>query len=109
MIKILLLGFIISISPEVNLHKNILPIITDLREVYNDSIHITSNLRNPLENKKINGVHNSKHLCGKAIDIRVRGLSRENVLDILKLKEYNYNIVIESDHIHIETKEDCNV
>ncbi len=107
MIKTLLIGFLINISPSTNLHKNILPIITDLREIYNDSIYITSNFRSPLENKRVNGVNNSKHLCGKAVDIRIRGLSRENVLDILKIKEYNYNIEIESNHIHLETKEGC--
>ena len=105
MIKEIILSMTISITPDVILHKNILPIVNDLSNIYNGHIHITSNFRPLKRNIKQGGIENSLHLCGKAIDIRIRGLSKQNVLDISKLKEYN--VIVENNHIHIEYKEGC--
>ena len=48
----------------------------------------------------------SLHYVGQAIDIRTRGLSKETIANIaLEIRERlgeNYDVVIESNHIHIE-------
>lgn len=107
MIKEILLGLTITVAPDVTFHKNVLPIVADLREVYHKNVHITSNYRTKEENKRVKGLPNSKHLCGKALDIRIWGMTRRDIANILRLQGRKYEIEIESDHVHIETKEDC--
>ena len=54
------------------------------------------------------GVHkkNSKHYNNEAVDIRTRDMSEQNkVLTQLWIKKWlglNYDVILESDHIHIE-------
>ena len=54
------------------------------------------------------GLHkkNSKHYKNEAIDIRTRDMSEQNkVLTKVWIKKWlgmNYDVVLESDHIHIE-------
>lgn len=107
MLKEAIVMLYISILPDVTLHENVLPIIKDLRGVYEGQITITRNLSTISRNRAVGGLKTSYHICGKAIDIRIWGLSRKNILDILRLKEYNYDVVVESDHIHIEMQEGC--
>ena len=95
-----LIWYSIAVQPHVILSENIRPIIQDLRQVYTGKVLITSNSRSW-------GVKNTRHKCGKAIDIRLWHLSKQNILDILRLKAYNYKVLVESNHIHIAIKEKC--
>jgi uncharacterized protein YcbK (DUF882 family) len=97
----------LPISPDVVLSSNILPIVEDLKMLNIDGIHITSNLRSEEVNKSVGGVNNSLHLCGKAVDLRLRTLNSHKINRILELKEKGYTVLIEKDHIHIQRKDKC--
>lgn len=106
LIKILL-SMMINVAPGVLLMPQAITISEDLRSVYSGKITITSNYRSSLTNKNVGGVLTSRHLCGQAVDIRLRGLTNRDILDILKLETLDYDVIIESDHIHIETNKEC--
>lgn len=108
MIKALLVLLVISYLPNVVFSSNIATILVDLRKVYKGPITITSNLRNRYINRRFRGNKNSKHICGKAIDIRIWGLTKKNIHDILQLDRDRYDVVVEGNHIHIELEENCN-
>lgn len=48
----------------------------------------------------------SLHYVGLAVDLRIRGISKETILIIVERLQAalgeNYDVVLESDHIHIE-------
>jgi hypothetical protein len=92
----------IVVLPNVQLSDNMKGIVKELRSHYDGDIVMTSNLRSFKKNKQVDGVGYSKHLCGKAIDIRIRGLSKKDVQDILDINSSRYRAIVEHDHIHIE-------
>jgi uncharacterized protein YcbK (DUF882 family) len=72
---------------------------------YNCNMVITSATRNPTDNKAVNGIPNSRHLYGLAIDVRIWELPNKHVFrDELAqtLKPFGYDVILEDDHIHIE-------
>ena len=107
MIKNLLLALNIGVSPYVTVSDNSLQIVEDLRKVYTGGVVITSNYRGKERNRRAGGSPESKHLCGKAIDIKKRGLTKQDIRDIQKLDKDKYFILIEQDHIHIQLEEKC--
>lgn len=107
MIKEFLLLLSITAMPDVTLHTNVLNIAKDIHKVYNGALTITSNYRNFKRNKKYGGVWNSRHLCGKAVDIRSKTLNKEAIMQLFNLRKYGYRLTVEYNHIHIETREGC--
>jgi uncharacterized protein YcbK (DUF882 family) len=72
---------------------------------YNYPLEITSAFRDEYTNNLVGGHPRSKHLCGEAIDISISGIHKPIVVqqDIMhKIKELGFDVVLESDHIHIE-------
>ena len=50
-----------------------------IREHFGKAVTITSGYRTPAHNAKVGGAKSSQHLLGRAADIRVRGISVEDV------------------------------
>jgi len=109
MIKELLIVMNIFVLPDVVLHENVLQIARDLRTVYSGRIVITSNFRTQKKNREAGGCSDSRHLCGKAIDIRIWGLDKNKIDLIMSLMDSSgYDVIRKRNHIHIEMKERCN-
>lgn len=57
------------------------------------------------------GIYLSKHLCGKAVDIRIRDKTKKQVKELRELLESGLNVetIVEHHpyHLHVESKEDC--
>ena len=64
---------------------------------------ISSGLRCQNHNKNVGGVSNSRHLSGKAVDIRVTGhTSRELLSYVQTLPQIRYAYAINDTHIHMD-------
>lgn len=100
-----LLLFNIIVLPDVTIAPaHFMMVAQKIRGVYEGSLTVTSNVRTIKENKAVGGHYLSKHLCGYAIDIRLWGLSKEDITTLKTVgDDAAYNVVIEADHIHIET------
>ena len=55
-----------------------------LRDAVNKPISITSGYRSPEHNAKIKGAKNSQHVQGKAVDIKIKGLTPKEVALIIE-------------------------
>ena len=55
-----------------------------LRDYIGKPIKINSGYRSPQHNAKIGGAKNSQHLTGKAVDIRVDGMTPKQLFDIIE-------------------------
>ena len=55
-----------------------------VRNTSNAPISINSAYRCPSHNKAIGGVKNSQHILGKAADIRIKGLTADEVADLIE-------------------------
>jgi len=64
---------------------------------------ISSGLRCPQHNINVGGVSDSRHLSGKAIDLRIEGKSARQVLAwAQKQPEVRYTYAIDANYIHID-------
>lgn len=94
-----------SDTKTVKLDSKLLERLQLLREYIEKPIHITSGYRTPEHNKKVNGHPKSRHMKGKAADIRVYGLTVTFLQGICKI--YDFDKVIpyhDKDFIHLQVK-----
>lgn len=54
-----------------------------IRSEFNKPIHIISGYRTPEYNKSIGGATKSQHMLGKAADIRINGITSEEIKDVI--------------------------
>lgn len=74
-----------------------------VREHFGVPVTISSGLRCPTHNKNSNGVYNSRHLTGKAMDFSVRGFSASSVLAYVQsLPEIRYSYAINGTWVHMD-------
>lgn len=59
--------------------------LIDLQNAWGRELPIVSGYRDPVRNKKAGGAKHSQHMHGNAVDIDVRGLSREEIVDLIRL------------------------
>lgn len=64
----------------VKVDKNLLNKLQSLRDRIKRPIIITSGYRTESHNRKVGGSKNSQHLYGKAVDIKVSGMSPQTLL-----------------------------
>ena len=70
-----------------NINLNLVKILDEIREYFGQPMTITSGCRCAKHNAKVSGsVSNSRHISGKASDIKVRNIDKARVL--AKCKEY---------------------
>lgn len=64
---------------------------------------VSSGLRCKQHNANCGGVENSRHLVGKAVDLRIDGVSGEELLAYLKGQpEVRYGYCIDGSHVHFD-------
>ena len=72
-----------------SMDKDLLCKLNDLREYFNTPVHIESGNRCETHNRRVGGEPNSYHKRGRAVDIKVDGVSPDKVADYLEQK-YQY-------------------
>lgn len=74
-----------------------------IREHFASVVVVSSGLRCKMHNKAVDGVANSRHLSGKAMDFCVAGVSVSDVLAFVKqLPEIRYAYAIDSRYLHMD-------
>lgn len=64
---------------------------------------VSSGVRCPEHNAAVGGVHNSRHLTGKAMDFRAVGKSAREVLALVQTyPEIRYAYAIDSEYVHMD-------
>lgn len=64
---------------------------------------VSSGLRCPQHNANVGGVSNSKHLSGKAVDLRIEGKSAQQTLDWAQQQpEVRYAYAIDTLYVHMD-------
>ena len=67
---------------------------------------VSSGLRCLQHNANCGGVANSRHLVGKAVDLRIDGISGDSLLAYLKRQpEVRYAYKIDGSHVHFDVQE----
>lgn len=66
-------------SDTVMVDEALMLLLQCIREHFGKAVTITSGYRTPAHNAKVGGAKSSQHLLGRAADIRVRGISVEDV------------------------------
>lgn len=65
-----------------------------VRDFINKPMIITSGYRNKEVNKLVNGVANSQHMKGQAVDFVIKGLSVAYIIDLIKNSGIEYDQLI---------------
>lgn len=66
-------------SDEILVDEALTVVLQCIREYFGKAVTITSGYRTPAHNAKVGGSKSSQHLLGRAADIRVQGVSVEDV------------------------------
>jgi zinc D-Ala-D-Ala carboxypeptidase len=70
----------------------------------NKKIVVTSGYRCPIHNKKVGGVKGSQHLYGKAVDIKVVGVSVDEVARAARKEGFSF-VKKYSSWVHIDVRD----
>lgn len=65
---------------------------------------LVSGLRCPTHNRNEGGVENSRHLRGKALDLRIPGISAGMLLSYLKTQPIRYAYAINATNVHFDVE-----
>lgn len=65
---------------------------------------LISGLRCPTHNKNEGGVANSRHIRGKAMDLRIPGVSAGELLSYLKTQPIRYTYAINATNVHFDVE-----
>ena len=84
----------------------LIAVLEDLHAHFDARVFINSGCRCPTNNSKVGGSSTSKHLGGKAADVRVEGIDADTVAEYL-LKKYpgKYGIGRYTGRTHIDVRE----
>jgi zinc D-Ala-D-Ala carboxypeptidase len=93
-----------SCCNQVKLYPQLVKKLQDLRDHLKKPIIITSGYRCPVGNKKARGVANSYHLQGMAADIKVPGMSPEEVAQGAAVLGFG-GIGLYSGFVHLDIRE----
>lgn len=85
-------------------HK-LLVVADRVREHFGAAAIVSSGLRCKTHNAYVDGVANSRHLSGKAMDFRVLGISADTLLAYVKAQpEIRYAYKIDSNYVHMDVE-----
>lgn len=87
--------------------ETLVQLVDDLRAKAGAPGHRSSGIRCPIHNSRSNGVANSKHLYGKALDFYIEGLSGAQLLALAKADprtNYAYIIKQGEPYVHVDVK-----
>lgn len=75
----------------------------EVRAHFGSAAIVSSGLRCKTHNANVGGVENSRHLCGKAMDFRIKGQSADAVLEYVQQRpEIRYAYKIDENYIHMD-------
>lgn len=75
-----------------------------VREHFGKEMIPTSTVRCTSHNAKVNGVYNSRHLAGKAMDFTIPGFSASSVLPYVQSLGVRYAYAIDSSAVHMDVE-----
>lgn len=85
--------------------QTLVELLDDIRAHFGRPAHRSSGLRCPRHNRESNGVSNSKHLYGKAMDFFIEGVSGEQVRAFAAADpRCSYTYVIEGNYVHVDVE-----
>lgn len=83
--------------------QTLVELLDDIRAHFGRPAHRSSGLRCPQHNRDTNGVGNSKHLTGKAMDFWIEGITGAVVVAFAMADpRCKYAYVIEGNYVHVE-------
>ena len=66
---------------------------------------VVSGLRCQIHNQNVGGASASRHMRGKAIDLRIQGVSAQRLLDYLETEpEVRYSYAINETNVHLDVE-----
>lgn len=85
--------------------QTLVALLDDIRAHFGRPAHRSSGLRCPQHNRDSNGVTNSRHLTGKAMDFYIEGTTGEAVRAYAASDpRCNYTYVIDGPYVHVDVK-----
>lgn len=87
----------------VKIDSNLVTKLQKLRDLIGKPIIINSAYRTPSHNKKVNGSPTSQHLLGKAVDIRVNGISPDTLAKYAEKVGFD-GIGIYKNFVHVDVR-----
>lgn len=85
--------------------QKVVEIADDAREHFNAEAKVISGLRCKIHNANEGGVSNSRHMSGKAIDLRIKGVSADSLLAHVKSRPgVRYAYKINSTNVHFDVE-----
>jgi hypothetical protein len=82
--------------------EKVVRIADGARKHFGAKAHVISGLRCKTHNANEEGASNSRHLSGKAIDLRVEGVSADNLLAYVQKQGIRYAYKINSTNVHFD-------
>lgn len=83
--------------------QRLLNVAERVRKHFGSAVIVSSGLRCETHNCNVGGVKNSRHLCGKAMDFRVRGQNADAVLAYVQAQpEIRYAYQIDELYVHMD-------
>jgi len=95
--------FVCKCCGEVIIDQRLIDKLELLRAELGRPIIITSGYRCPKHNREVGGVVNSQHILGKAVDIKVRGVSPKKVGEVARKIGFSF-IKVYSSWTHIDIR-----
>lgn len=87
------------------MQRSIVELADRAREELKGAGFVSSGLRCSLHNANVGGVANSRHLTGKAIDLRIEGKSaRQTLAWTQKQPEVRYTYAIDANYVHMDVE-----
>ena len=87
------------------MQRGVVELADRAREELNGVGYVSSGLRCPQHNANVGGVSNSRHLSGKAIDLRIEGKSaRQTLAWVQKQPEVRYAYAIDAYYVHMDVE-----
>ncbi len=75
------------------------------RKHFGAAATVVSGLRCQIHNARVGGVANSRHMRGKAIDLRIQGVTAARLLDYLEAEpEIRYAYAINDTNVHLDVE-----
>jgi len=85
------------------MHRTVVELADRARAELKGTAFISSGLRCPQHNANVGGASDSRHLTGKAIDLRIEGKSARQVLAwAQKQPQVRYTYAIDANYVHID-------
>ena len=85
------------------MHRDVVKVADRARAHFGGAGDVISGLRCPVHNSNCGGAQKSRHMTGKAIDLRIRGVSGESLLAYVKAQpEIRYAYQINETNVHLD-------